>query len=517
MAGVKLTGEELDRALGVLERTTHGAFFPRPFEFDALRQHWAKVRPTLEGVDLLSFKPESAHTAFAPKQRYAVRPVVLLDPVDEVLFTALTIRVARRIEAKRIPVTRDIVFSHRYSDARPGSLFAEKPSWVEFDEKAQVHAVGASFVATADIVDFYPRIYLHRLENAIDAMGAGSLEVRAMMKLLEEWSAGTSYGIPTGPVASSYLAEALLNEVDEYLDSYGVRFVRYVDDYRLFAMSEAGGLRALYRLGQRLQQSQRLSLNMAKTRVLPATKFRRTTRPEVELRELVINKVFNGDPYAEVDYDSLTPEQRRLIDSVDVKRILERALAGDVVDFRAVAFVLHVLTALRRPDLVSLVVGNLDRLAPVSEAVARFLSVFDLLKSEARAKLGGALIEYWKQAEFLPDHQLMWLLQPFTKAIEWNHASELRRIARDHSNPLVRRQAILALGHTADRSSLLDVKPRVTDAHAPPWERRAAMFACRALPDDERRAILSHFRTNTAWTPKECLLRAVALFAESTA
>ena len=48
----------------------------------------------------------------------------------------------------------------------------------------------------------------------------------------------TSYGIPTGPIASNLLAEALLHKVDEYLLSYGFRFIRFIDDYYFFCSSD---------------------------------------------------------------------------------------------------------------------------------------------------------------------------------------------------------------------------------------------------------------------------------------
>jgi hypothetical protein len=39
------------------------------------------------------------------------------------------------------------------------------------------------------------------------------------MRMVEAWAHGTSYGLPTGPRASNFLAEALLIEGDEFLMS----------------------------------------------------------------------------------------------------------------------------------------------------------------------------------------------------------------------------------------------------------------------------------------------------------
>lgn len=503
---VKLTAAELDRALGVLEAPTPGTFFPRPFEFDCLRASWAKVRPELERVDLLSYTPHDAATLVAPKQRYTVRPVQALDPVDEIFYTALAIRLGGAIEAARVP--RQVVYSHRYSAVATSSLFESKPTWNDFDDTAIAASPDTKFIAAADIVDFYPRIYQHRLENALTDMTGLGEEVAVLAKMLNFWSGKSSYGIPTGPVASALFAEAVLHEVDDFLVSRRVRFVRWVDDYRIFGASESECLRALFLLGERLQQTQGLSLNMAKTRVSTAYAFRRTS-PAADIRDAVIRKVFGGNPYAEVDYDALTEEQKKLIGEVDAKALLKRALVtNEVADFRAVAFVLTVLTAFRRPELADIVLSNLDRLAPVSEAVARFLNVFDKVDSPERAKLGGALVEFWSTAPLVPSYQWMWLLQPFTRAIEWNHLDEIRRIAAEHENPFVRRQAVLAIGASGRRPAILDVRPKLSGA--PDWEKRAALFACRALPPDERDPIARNIKAANTWAVHSCLMRAVA-------
>lgn len=64
------------------------------------------------------------------------------------------------------------------------------------------------------------------------------LETKAIIKFIDSWSGGDSYGIPTGPIASNLLAEALLHKVDEYLLSYGFRFIRFIDDYYFFCSSD---------------------------------------------------------------------------------------------------------------------------------------------------------------------------------------------------------------------------------------------------------------------------------------
>ena len=49
------------------------------------------------------------------------------------------------------------------------------------------------------------------------------------------WSGRDSYGLPVGGNASRLLAEAALIDIDRYLISQNITYVRFVDDFRIFA------------------------------------------------------------------------------------------------------------------------------------------------------------------------------------------------------------------------------------------------------------------------------------------
>ncbi len=82
----------------------------------------------------------------------------------------------------------------------------------------------------ADIADFYPRIYQHRLQNVVETV-ASSQHVRDVGRVLAKKLIGNlmgrnSYGIPIGPYASRLLAEAILIDVDSFLQTRNVDFVQ---------------------------------------------------------------------------------------------------------------------------------------------------------------------------------------------------------------------------------------------------------------------------------------------------
>ncbi|MBD1841308.1 RNA-directed DNA polymerase [Coleofasciculus sp. FACHB-501] len=516
-ASVKLTEDELEKSLQILKKHGCSEFFPHPFEIDAIENKWDKVKPELLRVDLLSYNPHSAIKMIAPKQKYTIRPILLLDPIDYLLITGFILRIAPRLEVCRVSKDRNIVFSRRFDSSLKDDLFSSHPEHEAYRNAINSKLDSIPFMATADIVDFFPRVYLHRLENAINSMLKNSHETKVLMRFLENWSAGTSYGIPTGPRFSSVLAEVVLDEVDKFLLSNNIDFVRYVDDYVMFGETESECLRGLFLLGSRLQETQGLSLNSLKTKVdkseLYKQKINLAEHPDAELKREVIQKVFKRNPYTVIDYNSLTEEQKELIDSIDVEKIIKEALNDDpVTDLSSVKFILNVLSALNRPKLIEPILDNLEKLYSVSHSVARFLNVFGKLTLDQKIKIGERLIQFIEKSKYVPDFQSMWLLEPFTGSEEWNNLDGLRRIAREYRNRLVRRQAILALGQIGDRSSLLDVKTQIDDCQD--WEQRAIIYACRSLPKDESKAFFSNISVPGEWKVEHILLKAVLEYSK---
>jgi hypothetical protein len=163
------------------------------------------------------------------------------------------------------------VFSYRTEGAAASKLYNDTPSWNDFREaiRSKVSDGQASFVGITDIADFYPRIYHHRLVNALQAAtGRGERDyIRVLEKMLSRFSGGPSYGIPVGPPASRLLGEALLIDVDSALVSYDIDFVRFVDDFVIFADSAKNAEYGLRVLGETLFLNHGLTLQGAKTRV----------------------------------------------------------------------------------------------------------------------------------------------------------------------------------------------------------------------------------------------------------
>lgn len=141
-----------------------------------------------------------------------------IDPIWNAYLLSLVLSISDELENKRL--SPNIIFSYRFnSDFEDGLIFNREIGWSQFCASGVAHAKEFDFVLKCDISDFYPRIYHHRLENALKKATTNSEAIKRIMKLLIIISDGVSYGLPVGGPAARILSELLLNRVDRLLKS----------------------------------------------------------------------------------------------------------------------------------------------------------------------------------------------------------------------------------------------------------------------------------------------------------
>ncbi len=192
-----------------------------------------------------------------------------------------------------------------------------------FGQRSAELASEHSHVVLCDIADFYSRIYHHRLKNALQLLPDSGDVSAKLERLVSEFSGGPSYGLPVGGPAARILAELALNRTDRLLITRGIAFVRYADDYRLFADSRNEAFQALVYLSDILLRHEGLTLQKQKTRVIETLDFARLPIVDVvEETELepsereerrFLRLSLRYDPYAphaEEDYERLKESLR---------------------------------------------------------------------------------------------------------------------------------------------------------------------------------------------------------------
>ena len=216
------------------------------------------------------------------------RRCALIHPLDTIKYLALSLTIADDLEKIRPSNRRQIVYSYRYRPQK-GFLFHQKYNYRTFRERvhARTQQESTKVLVSCDIANFYDRLNLHRLESILMSLSIDKTRVKQLNELLLFWANRDSYGLPVGSNASRILAEAALIGVDNYLLSIGAKFIRFVDDYRLFAPNAHTAHYWLTQLIERLWV-EGLTINMRKTKIEDVSSPKligRTSNPIAQSKE----------------------------------------------------------------------------------------------------------------------------------------------------------------------------------------------------------------------------------------
>ncbi len=203
----------------------------------------------------------------APKNKHgAHRIFAIMEPVDAVSFLILALLAAPAIEARKVPAAARIVHSYRF---RPeaGGLFDRDFTFATFLAAASSRAEKEGFIVSCDFANCYGNLHHTHIAAALERSGVVAWQVNYVAELLAFWQTEKSRGLPVGSYASNILAEAALLQIDKSLGDADVDFVRYVDDFRIFAPDEAGARQAVAALAE-AAAPWGLSLNPDKTKIV---------------------------------------------------------------------------------------------------------------------------------------------------------------------------------------------------------------------------------------------------------
>jgi hypothetical protein len=426
-----------------------------------------------------------------------------VDPVWNAYLLACVIAIGDDIEARRIAIDRSVIFSYRFSwDKELKSIFRRDVGWPEFQEESAARGKAHAHVLLCDIADFYPRIYHHRLENALKRCTQNTEVVRRVMALLSRFSGGPSYGIPVGGPASRLLSELLLNRVDRLLQTSGITFCRFADDYRIFCTSAEQAYSHLVFLSEKLHENEGLLIQKHKTRVLSAEEFLGSSElfpddANAEQREtsLFMRLRLHYDPYsstAKIDYAHLTSELAKF----DVVGMLAREMAKSRAHLalarRLVSAVRHLDKATIRAAILSMI-ENLQVLYPVFPTVAIVIrECIDRLDAPTLEAVFGRLRELVRLNSYMV--MVPANLAYTVRLLAYDRSEEtdalLDRLYRDSRNVVIRRDVILAMARREADYWISDVKNSFSTQS--PWEKIATIVGSYILGDEGshwRRAI----------------------------
>jgi hypothetical protein len=490
--------------------------FPVPFEFEAIRGDWTVLKKELGTANLDEYRSRPFQQVLMPKSRIGFRVSTQLDPLDSLIYASILYEFADEIEKYRVPSKLDIVCSYRLKVQADGALFEHETGWPTFHARS-VHLSNSgrfTHVLIADIADFYNQVSHHRVNNVLQSAGVPTDRAKNVERFLSTLSAKQSRGLPVGPSASIALAEAALDDVDKYLLSRGLEYVRYVDDFRIFCQSEKQAIDAAHDLTQYLYTAHRLALASSKTVLYTVKRFidrelldphEEEERGKVSKLKQLIQEVLDNTGY-QIDFDELPESDLNDVTRDNLAELFLEAAAKKPLHLGLTRYLLRRAKQLKTSVLRKPVLENLSALTPAMREVIEYLVV--AVKPATMKETGDALIAFTTEAPSGPlPFVRMWVLEFFIRRPKSAEYLDTLRIATESRDSLgVRPTALLAKAYK--QVQWVRSQKEKWANHAP-WDRRAIVWAASVLPEDERR----HWCGLVRETASDPLDRAVAILS----
>ena len=267
-----LSEASIRRAVAILGTAGDTDLFPALPELKFFSDREDAVVRRLLRMNHGQYHPVSAIEMLTPKSLMGFRIGHQLTATDTLLLTAATIEAGPQLEAMRERLSGENAFSYRFD--RDGERRLFKPDHSYHDWIQSLSTLGGeepfaddSPVLETDISDFYSRVYIHRLENVLQDAGVSREASTIIRNIISVCRARQSFGLPVGTAAARLLAESVLSDTDSLLNGLGLKFSRFVDDYRIVASPALNSHTILCRLAEHLMVAEGLSLNPSKTRI----------------------------------------------------------------------------------------------------------------------------------------------------------------------------------------------------------------------------------------------------------
>ncbi|MBI5474125.1 MAG: RNA-directed DNA polymerase [Ignavibacteriae bacterium] len=306
----------------------------------------------------------------------------------------------------------------------------------------------------------------------------------------------THKGLPVGPQFSRPIAELILDDVDGSLLRNRTKYVRYVDDFVIFAKSESDAYKKLAELAQLLYDSRHLKLSELKTHILEAQTFVDRHKPPAATEESSIIDNFNEllseiglstNPYEQLEPDDLNEDDWDRLRAVNLEKVLSEELEKTEPDSFLVSFLLANLARIDNTDAADLILTetNMAKLFPKLHTIMNYLERVRSFSESQRTEIGAKVIKLVTDS-FVGqiDFNRMWLLNLFTRSSEWDNVSGFEKLTRRFTDPGTTREVYLALARANAIKFFRSNKSQSLNMDS--WVRRAFIAGMSCLPPPER-------------------------------
>lgn len=310
----------------------------------------------------------------------------------------------------------------------------------------------------------------------------------------------THKGLPIGPQFSRPIAELVLDEIDNILIENNIRFIRYVDDYRIFCNSEAEAYKNLSFLAQKFYDLRNLKLNEQKTKILTIEDFKadylrifkdkENDRILDEFYTLCEKLDISTSSYEDFDIHELNDEDFEELEQLNIIELLTEELDKSSLDLGFIKFLLNNLAKFDNTDVAEIILAdnNIIKIFPILRSFINYLERVRSFSEEQKHLIGESVLNLF-DSSFITELQFnrAWLLFLFTMNEEWNNKEAFLDLVREYNDDMTKRELLLCLGRSKNFSFFRENKMLNISA-LNPWVSRAFIAGISCLPKDERKA-----------------------------
>lgn len=493
--------DSLRWAVDFIFQHSDGDLFPKIQEFEAVRDRIEEFVSFIEGKPLTEFPPGAHRRFIVPKDEISYRQATQLDPQDSILLAAAVHQFGAGIEARRQDADR--VFSYRFSPTPDRGLYSGATAWNDFWAKAHTLSETHPAILYCDIADFYNQVYHHEVENQLFESGFPNQAVKWIISLIESTTAGVSRGVPIGPHPSHLIAESTLIPIDDSLDSAGLNFIRYADDYIVFCDNKKEAKAALATVATTLDRPQRLMLQKHKTIFYETDEFQELCDAMIEDRPInedeadllkIIKKYSGGDPYKTILFSEIAEEDWESISERTLRLIIEQYVSATPTDYIRLRWFYRRLAQIGHPGAIDVSLDYLEVLGPCFASICFYLASIQSIDPEDWASIGKRLLHLLASDEVQNNEYFaLLILSLFTRNEHIDHFPALAG-AFESSSPFVRREILLAAKANSAYSWIRQYKESFSSMD--PWQKLALVYCCSGLPSDEKKYFINRWSTD---------------------
>jgi hypothetical protein len=433
-----------------------------------------------------------------PKRGFTLRPgiVPLID--DRVTYQAIVDILAPHF------VPEPNVYSNRLADKDADHMFIKGVElWIAFQNRVQEYCEQYEFVVETDVTAYFDhishRLMLSRISDLFGkAMDPADLETikNLLHKLWERWNLGymKQFGIPQINDPSSFFGNIYLDELDKWLVAHKITYLRYVDDIRIFAPSEAQGRKTLAALIVKIREMG-LYVAAGKTKIRPT----RDVKEELTKGRNQINEI-------EADIESKDPE--RMSSAADKLQDFFLRLVNDpkAFDDRLFRYCVNRFKRLyvsglglqASEQVIREIILRLDKMPESTDVFVDYLSLFstheDLQISVLNFLEGEYNIYAWQEMLLL-ELLLRLNLHPPTRLRASQYANTVVNSAK---HAACKAKAYLLLGKYGTYATRRDIRAQYEKEDSQILK-RAIIVAIQEMKEDER----NNFYKNIAPTSRD--------------